>query len=85
MGFAPAADPWTWRRSFPGAHADEIRFELGDNREHVEQQRIHLSAGTRIEPAKLKQDVPLRQLVEEVTGVGQRCRKSIVLSSSMCR
>ena len=51
---------------------DQVGFEPGDHREHVEQQPAHRIGGIVNRAAEAELDVPLGQLVEDVAGIEQR-------------
>jgi hypothetical protein len=65
---------------FPGAQSDQISLELRHHRQHIEQQPPRRVGRIMDRPAKAELDVPLRQLVEDVPGVGQRPGEPVQLS-----
>jgi len=56
----------------PGPHPDQVGFELGNHGEHVEQQPADRIGGVVDRAAEAELHVALRQLVQDVAGIGQR-------------
>lgn len=63
----------------PGAHPNEVSFELGDHRQDVEQQPADRVGRVVYRPAEIELNLALGELVSDRAGVGQRPREAVEL------
>ena len=64
---------------FARAHPDQVGLELGDHRQHVEQQPADRVARIMNRAADAQAHLPARQLLDDVASVGHRARQTIEL------